>query len=127
MQFTSSARIPGITSPRQITWPALRAAEPDDAGSLAAFSCGAQPWQQEVEKFIQEHALARHLGTETPRLRMLVAEVGEKLVGLIAHRSGPIELLNGGTVTGAVAALVAVATEYQGAEIEAGPKLSKYL
>jgi hypothetical protein len=110
-----------------VPWPELRLASRTDGDTLARFSCGDEVWQLDVERFVRHEGLPRHLGLQEPGHRLLVAEVEGELIGVAAHGQRRIQLLNEGSIKGAVAVVVALAATHHGSHIEGGPKLSHYL
>jgi hypothetical protein len=70
----------------------IRPALENDAEALEALRLGDTPWAKEVEGFIRDKALKRHLNlsnTKHHRLLVLTDETG-KVVGAAAHRAAEI-------------------------------------
>jgi hypothetical protein len=112
----------------QLPVPTVRVAEPGDARPLGMFECSTGVWyEDEVEEFIQRHALAYARHRADLDHRLLLFETGrEALVAVGAHelavfRRGQERLSGSYLVVGAIA------VAYQGARLEDGTRLSNFL
>lgn len=111
-----------------VPWPVVREAVLEDAARIAIVSFGGEPWQQEVEAFVRSDALACHVGEKEPEHRLLVGELDDELVALMAWRDNvPVEIRDHSVVLGTLVVFFAIAEGFQGESIEDGPKLSHYL
>jgi hypothetical protein len=106
----------------------IRPALENDAEALEALRLGDTPWAKEVEGFIRDKALKRHLNlsnTKHHRLLVLTDETG-KVVGAAAHRAAEIPFPPGtdGHERGTRLVFVALDVAYQGHNLPDGHPIS---
>jgi hypothetical protein len=109
----------------------VREATADDAEALEALRCGSPEYAQEVERFLHEKALARHLNrAHTSSHRLLVFTDPEgRVVGAAAHRPADIPFPPGtdGRERGTRLVFAALDVSCHGSDLPSGIAVSQRL
>lgn len=108
--------------------PTVCLAEPSDAPLLRAFRCSTGAWyEDEVEEFLQRHALAYARQREDLDHRLLLVETERE--GLVAVGAHELAVFRRGhdRLSGSYLVVGAIALPHQGARLDDGTRLSDFL
>jgi hypothetical protein len=110
-----------------ISEPRVRLAVASDEELLRQFRCSTGVWYEDlVERFVTERALARALAAHLDFRLLLFETDAEGLLAVGAHHLRAYEV--GGTaLDGTYLVVAAIALPFQGAELETGERLSDFV
>jgi hypothetical protein len=109
----------------------IRPATKADAQRLEALHVGNTPWAREVEEFVHDKALKRHLNPSHAHHHRLIVVTDDTgtIIGAAAHRATDVPFPPGtkGRERGTRLVFVALDAKFHGHDLSGGPPVSKRL